>query len=307
MNCRFYKSKLPKKGDYVKVRIIHEDPAGTGYEARLLEYNDHPGYMPMSHISRKRWVRSKKQLADVNKEMFLQVIEVDTIKGYIDLSKKHIVPEREKIAEKNYGHITRFTELGFSIFVCFLSYLENKGTRYDFDQTKEKVFNETIWFLYDQFAEINYEELYQDLLENFDRIWIEYFNGEAFDSEFKEICLHMLKQRMTHAPNDYVLDFNLFCFEDNALECIKNILNIETDSNTSVMITSPPKYKILTTHVSETHAYEILNKIKDKIEEACIGSNVKKSFNEISTQRKGSITINKFSPYHLDKLVEIYN
>ena len=131
MNCRFYKNKFPKKDDYVKVRITSEDIDCHGYHAELLEYNNIEAFMPLSHISKKRRIRSKKQLVDIDKIMFLQVIEVDKEKGYIDLSKKHIDEDLEGQAEIDFDYSQKLLELAYSIYILYRHYLNEKESTFD--------------------------------------------------------------------------------------------------------------------------------------------------------------------------------
>eukprot|EP01127_Copromyxa_protea_P002815 TRINITY_DN12754_c0_g1_i1.p1 TRINITY_DN12754_c0_g1~~TRINITY_DN12754_c0_g1_i1.p1 ORF type:complete len:287 (-),score=91.94 TRINITY_DN12754_c0_g1_i1:39-899(-) len=97
-SCQFYPNKVPEKDELVTVRVNSIDDMGV--LCSLLEYDDLEGFLPLSEISRKR-MRSVLRHVRVGQKQVLQVIRVDTERGYTDLSKKYIAEvEREKGNEK---------------------------------------------------------------------------------------------------------------------------------------------------------------------------------------------------------------
>ncbi|MBA42889.1 MAG: hypothetical protein CMF62_02630 [Magnetococcales bacterium] len=301
MNCRFYKNKFPKKDDYVKVRITSEDIDCHGYHAELLEYNNIEAFMPLSHISKKRRIRSKKQLVDIDKIMFLQVIEVDKEKGYIDLSKKHIDEDLEGQAEIDFDYSQKLLELAYSIYILYRHYLNEKESTFDDKNLKETVINETIWNLYDTFKRVNYKELYEDILDNIDKLWIDYFNETIFDEVFKTRCLKTLTNRMKVDETVLEYVFSIYCLEEDAVTTLKDILNVEHDK-ISLTINSPPKYRIVSSGLIIEDVKERINKFVKEIEERSNKYNVKTNFTkEIEIFKKGKVHFNKFSNYHLNK------
>jgi translation initiation factor 2 alpha subunit (eIF-2alpha) len=301
MNCRFYKNKFPIKDDYVKVRITSEDIDCHGYHAELLEYNKIEAFMPLSHISKKRRIRSKKQLVDIDKIMFLQVIEVNKEKGYIDLSKKHIDVDLEGQAEIDFDYSQKLLELGYSVYILYRDYLNESNTTYDDEIIKETVITETIWNLYDTFKRGNYKVLYEDILDNIDILWIDYFNETTFDEVFKARCLKSLINRMKVDETCLEYIFSIYCLEEDAVSTLKDILNVVHDK-ISLTINSPPKYRIISSGIIIEDVKERIENFVEEIKERSKKYNVKTNFTkEIEVFKKGTVQFAKLTNYHLDK------
>jgi len=94
----FYENKVPQKDELVMCRVLSIDEMGV--ICSLLEYNNAEGFLPLSEISRKR-IRSVLRHVRVGQKQVLQVLRVDTERGFTDLSKKYITPvERDQGTEK---------------------------------------------------------------------------------------------------------------------------------------------------------------------------------------------------------------
>ena len=99
----YYKKKIPSIDDIVIARVEKISPYGI--DVVLVEYNDIKGFINCNEVSRKKKVNLNKLLT-VGKEILLNVIQVDEIKGYIDLSKRTISDEDIKLfTEKHKQHI----------------------------------------------------------------------------------------------------------------------------------------------------------------------------------------------------------
>lgn len=97
-DCRMYENEFPKADDLVMCKIMETVDEGSYVE--LLEYNNIRGMILKSEVSRKR-IKNLKQLMKEGKEDVLMAIRVDTVQGYIDLSKKYIsAQENETFREK---------------------------------------------------------------------------------------------------------------------------------------------------------------------------------------------------------------
>jgi len=94
----FYEHRVPEVDELVMARVNSIDEMGV--LCSLLEYNNLEGFLPLSELSRKR-MRSVLRHVRVGQKQVLQVIRVDTDRGYTDLSKKYVEePERIKGTEK---------------------------------------------------------------------------------------------------------------------------------------------------------------------------------------------------------------
>jgi len=94
----FYENRVPEVDELVMARVNSIDEMGV--LCSLLEYNNLEGFLPLSELSRKR-MRSVLRHVRVGQKQVLQVIRVDTERGYTDLSKKYVEElERNKGTEK---------------------------------------------------------------------------------------------------------------------------------------------------------------------------------------------------------------
>jgi translation initiation factor 2 alpha subunit (eIF-2alpha) len=99
----YYKKKIPAIDDIVIARV--EKISELGIEVTLGEYNDIRGFINCSEVSRKKKVNFNKILT-VGKDVFLNVIQIDEVKQFIDLSKRTMTDEDIKLfGEKHKLHI----------------------------------------------------------------------------------------------------------------------------------------------------------------------------------------------------------
>jgi translation initiation factor 2 alpha subunit (eIF-2alpha) len=97
--CRMYEKPYPEVGDLVMARIdkIRE----IGAEVSLMEYKNAQGMLLWPDVTRKR-VRSFHKLLHVGRIEPMSILRIDTIKGYMDVSKKNLTVEDVKQAQLRY-------------------------------------------------------------------------------------------------------------------------------------------------------------------------------------------------------------
>ena len=97
---RLYPQELPEVGDTVIVKINKiEDSMAYG---TLIEYN-REGMVPRNALSHKK-VWNMRQVLQIGRQEYMEVSAVDTEKGYIDLSKKHVRDEEIEECKNRYGN-----------------------------------------------------------------------------------------------------------------------------------------------------------------------------------------------------------
>nr|QBK87221.1 MAG: translation initiation factor 2, alpha subunit [Marseillevirus LCMAC201] len=84
--ARLYPAEFPEVGDIVIARITKIDESAI--YCQLLEY-EREGMIPLNEISRRK-VRNIRQFVRVDAQEYLEVIEVNSEKGYVDLSRKQV-------------------------------------------------------------------------------------------------------------------------------------------------------------------------------------------------------------------------
>jgi translation initiation factor 2 alpha subunit (eIF-2alpha) len=91
---RLYKPEFPSVDDIVVVQITKLDESGA--KCKLLEYGNMDGFVPISQFSKRGRIRSIKQIFQVGSIYPLHVINVEPVKGVVDLSKKHITADESE-------------------------------------------------------------------------------------------------------------------------------------------------------------------------------------------------------------------
>ena len=86
-HVRMYEQKQPTVGEHVIVRITSVDDISTNVV--LVEYEERPALMLQSNASTGRFDRAKKRLTVGHIDVAV-VLTIDTKRGFIDVSKKHI-------------------------------------------------------------------------------------------------------------------------------------------------------------------------------------------------------------------------
>lgn len=99
-SCRFYENKFPEVDDLVVVNV--KEIADMGAYVKLLEYDEIEGMILLSELSRRR-IRSIQKLIKVGRNEVAVVLRVDKDKGYIDLSKRKVLPEEAIKCEERYN------------------------------------------------------------------------------------------------------------------------------------------------------------------------------------------------------------
>ena len=196
----FYPNAYPQVGDIIVAQVT-EIKDGSVY-CQLLEYTNCNGMIPGNELSQRR-VTNIRSVVTVGATEYLQVIAVDTAKGYIDLSKKSVTADEIRIAKDNYD-TTRKLHAFF-----------NKWS------TADTHLVETImWPEYDpgsDAAEHSYASLTVDFINDSD---LPAHIKTAFTETFKPVIKH-------------TQTFELICYEDPAVDKINAALDAGREMSTT--------------------------------------------------------------------------
>jgi translation initiation factor 2 subunit 1 len=96
---RFYRKELPAVGDILMCKI--DEVLDIGSYCSLLEYGGIRGMIGITEYSRLR-IRSISKIVNVGKLVAAQVVAVDPVAKYIDLSKKVLKEEEVKECKDRY-------------------------------------------------------------------------------------------------------------------------------------------------------------------------------------------------------------
>lgn len=238
---RLFPNKYPSTGDLVigKVKKIED----TGVAVQLLEY-ELEGLVLFNQLA-KRKIRSMKKVVPINSLQVLEVITVDEDKGYIDLSKK-VVTVQEKENKENEWSKTKIVD----------SMVESTSRKSK--HPKEKIYEESIWPLYNKFPNIHIF----DILEKV-------FHDESlFISEIPEVKEHMIEaiqDKFTAKKQTYQVDIKITYFKHEGIEMIKNALRLATKKGYQAYYKSAPLYYIRNDYSDESIAKKELTEICNEI------------------------------------------
>ena len=99
---RFYRNKYPEEEDSVMVRVNTVEDIGA--YVSLLEYGGIEGMIALSELT-KRKIRSLNKVLQVGNVEAVAVLSVDKEKGYIDLSKRKLLPHEIEECKTNYANM----------------------------------------------------------------------------------------------------------------------------------------------------------------------------------------------------------
>jgi len=188
----YYKKKIPSIDDIVIAKV--EKISEYGIQVTLIEYDGIRGFINCGEVSRKKRVNLNKLLT-VGKDILLNVIQVDPVKGFIDLSKRSITDEDIKLFnEKHKTHIQLY-----NIFKHIYMKLNN----------------------IDNLININWDNLYEFMCETLWKIQVEFENEYLID----KILNKELNSEIINLIGIDSLDINIDQFKQVLGEYIETKIN----------------------------------------------------------------------------------
>ena len=197
---RYYPAKYPRLSDIVVVKVLKIEDSTISCE--LLEYGC-KGMMLHSEIS-KRKLRTIKRSIHVDSQEYLEVIEVDTEKGYIDLSKKYVTAKEQEETTERFAMARRY----YNFF------------RYWSEETGMDLVTNVLWKYYNPEKDGNvYKELTPELS------WREVLNKVILNSKQQErICSDFLKLFETRAVK-HVTEFEMVCYASEGVAALSTAIS----------------------------------------------------------------------------------
>lgn len=100
-NCRMYAKEYPDQGDVVTARVVEVTLQGIYVD--LLEYDDMRAVVPLKEVTRKRITKATlhKHLKE-GRDYAFEVIKVDPVKRYVDLSRKGVYESEKDVSRLRY-------------------------------------------------------------------------------------------------------------------------------------------------------------------------------------------------------------
>jgi translation initiation factor 2 subunit 1 len=251
----FYERRVPEKDELVMCRVLSIDDMGV--ICSLLEYNNLEGFLPLSEISRKR-IRSVLRHVRVGQKQVLQVLRVDTERGFTDLSKKYITPVERDLGTEKYNKGKTVHSISKR-----LAETQNK----DLDEIKKIL----IYPLYQK-----YEHPY-DAFKLLSLKEEDIYDGMEIDATLKTELVSIVKKRMAVHPVKIGADVSVSCYADGGIDEIKKALRAGLtagkDDDVKIQLVSSPTYSIWLTTIDDKHGKKVIEKVIGVVKETISHSN----------------------------------
>ena len=203
---------------------------------------------------REKEINHLKKGLSVGKVIVLQVINVDNVKGFIDLSNKNIKPEEVDKCNLRYAKSKQVENI-----VKLLALRTYKSM--------EAIYKKVIWPLYK--THNHALDALKEIIVNGN---LSILNRLNVNDEIKNELMNILKKRWKYIPIKIRADFKLTCFNFDGIEAIKEaLLKGEKKSTENIQIKlsiiKAPLYRCIltTTNAEKEKGFEIMNQVLEEI------------------------------------------
>ena len=238
-----YNKKFPVVDEVVIAKIDNINELGINVS--LIHYDNIKGYISYLEVSRKKKFNINKILT-VGKEVHLIVINVDTVKGFVDLSKRTINNEEIALFDEKYKIYIKLYNMFRNFFKKYHDYKEE----YD-DKQFEEFLKNTLWKF-----QVNLEDT-----EIYDTITNSDSNTELINqslnldlSKLKSIINNYIKTNIFVVKPSKEIIFTLYSVEEEGYFDLKYTLdyknfyfykNVTDDYSISILYETNSDYKII--------------------------------------------------------------
>lgn len=230
-DCRFYEAQFPEVDDLVKVQV--KRIAETGAYVSLLEYGNIEGMILLSDLSKRR-IRSISKLIRVGRQEIAMVLRVDKAKGYIDLSKKLVLPEDKALCEEK-----------FTKSKCVHSVMRQVASQ--FELPLKQVCQQIAWPLYAKYGHAfeAFKQYHNDGEDIFKTLDLPGKEGEMMEAVKVQIGRRLLSQVVRLRAK-----IEVSCFEYEGIDAVKDSLltglkETSEDIELSIKLIAPPQYALV--------------------------------------------------------------
>jgi len=247
----FYEKKVPEPDELVMVRVNSIDDMGV--MCSLLEYNDLEGFLPLSEISRKR-MRSVLRHVRVGQKQVLQVLRVDTERGYVDLSKKYVGAQEKETGSNKYERSKHVHSIAKR-----LAEVTHQPTKATFEKMIFPLYT-LPRHPYDAFKALasEDEDIFVGIVEDV---------TEELKSQLKKIVL----QRMAVQPVKLGSQIEVTCYSFAGIEDIKRALHAGLDAtdgaDVKIQLISSPLYLVWMQTIDEEKGKKLLEQVIGAVKE----------------------------------------
>lgn len=237
------KKNLPEVGDLVVVTI--KEVKGFGANVRLEEYPGKEGFIHIAEVA-TGWVKHIRDYLREGQKTVCKVLNVDTGRGYVDLSLKRVNEHQKRETVSNWKNEQKAEKL-LEIVAGQLNLSTEQAEKKFAGKLREQYGS-----LYDAFEDASASEE-----------WLPETEGDwkpAFEKIAKEnVVLPYIK------IGGYVEAYSL---EPNGVEALKKVLQSAVEDNVKIQYAGAPRYRITVTDKDYKSAEDVLKKAVQNIADA---------------------------------------
>lgn len=254
--CRFYEQKYPEVDDLVMVNV--KEIADMGAYVKLLEYDEIEGMILLSELSRRRF-RSIQKLIRVGRNEVAVVLRVDKDKGYIDLSKRKVIPEDAILCEERYSKSKAVHSI--------LRHIAEKH-----QVALESLYETYAWPLARKYGHAY--DGFKLVITNPDQV----FEGITPPSmEVYHDLIAQISHKMTPNPVKVRADIEVTCFSYEGIDAIKEALRAGEAAGTELVpvkikLVAAPLFVLTSLALDKNKAVEVLEQAIEKIKESIVAA-----------------------------------
>jgi len=207
------------------------DIVDLGANVRLLEYGGIEGFIQMSQVSTRR-VRSVQKFLKIGRREMMEVLRVDEEKMYIDLSKKSLMPDSLKEAEKRWKKSKKVHEIMFEVAMKLKVTIESLYEAWGWDMQENCGFDHAL-------------DAMRVAMQDPDVV----FSKINIPPDHREKLIATLQRKLTMNPFKIRVDFSLTCTGYDGIEAIREaLLTAKHEVNDEIWnlefkMIAPPHYK----------------------------------------------------------------
>ncbi|MFA5125510.1 MAG: S1 RNA-binding domain-containing protein [archaeon] len=211
---------LPARDDFVVVKVTQILDYGAFVE--LLEYKNIRGFVHISNVA-SSWVKNIRNFVKMNQVRVAKVLNVDTVKGQIDLSFAGVNPMKERQVLTQFKQINREEKL-----IEILAKMVNKP------------FND-VWLAVAEPLNQEHGSLY----EAFEKIALGYDPSPLLEKEWVAPVKELVDKNIVVSKKELSGGLKISSLSSNGLEDIKQIITeIESFKGCVVIYSGGGTYKV---------------------------------------------------------------
>lgn len=211
---RFYSNEFPNIDDIVYVKF-NKISTKYGIVVDLIEYNNIEGMIINSEIQKKKTNAAKLFR---NKIIPCLVLNVDQIKGYVDLSYRRVLEEEKQKYQRQYPAIEKIVKIGEDILTLYEIYKKETNSI----ENKKMIYEQIIWKIFENNKKINnYDKVLEEIISN-PQYLFKY--SENLQQDFIDRYINLHKQRIKVTELNVLKDFKLQILSENGIDKLKIIL-----------------------------------------------------------------------------------